>query len=83
MAIAQRVTYTPRPDTIMLTLSLLEARALKQVCDSIGGNPNRSARTYFDSINDALITAQVKSADHKMIQSEAVLFFLDQERSTL
>ncbi len=83
MATAWRNPGIPVPDTITLTLTVQEAAALKQVCNSIGGSPNDSARMYFDKINTALITTSVYEATHDMLNGQNTIFFIDQERSTL
>lgn len=82
MATASRQQPDPRPDVIVLTISLQEARTLKQLFQYIGGDPNKSARLHTDSMNRALIMAQVISADHPLI-GKPDFFFDDVERSTL
>lgn len=79
---ASRQAPTPKPDLIVLTISELEARTLKQLFQYIGGDPNVSARRHIDSMNNALIMAQVRSADHPLIGNPD-FFFDDEERSTL
>lgn len=82
MSSGRRITPPPAvPDTIVLTLNELEARTLKQICMSTGGDPSGSARKHMDAINSALIEAKVRSADHPTCSFD--IFFDDEEASTL
>lgn len=80
MAEARRIVHAV-PDDIVLTLTLKEAKALKQVCFSVGGTPLGSARMYFDDISEALAKAKVGCAEHKMLSSQSTIFYTDEEVS--
>lgn len=67
------------PDDILLTLTVKEARALSQVCFSIGGTPNTSARKYFDDISEALRLVNIYTSQHPMSSTQNTIFFLDEE----
>lgn len=57
--VTQKVIETEE-DVVLLSLSRIEAAALKAIMQRIGGNPLNTVRKYSESIEDALISVGVK-----------------------
>ena len=83
MAFAVRISPKPVSDTIQLTLTIQEARTLKQMFGYIGGDPGASPRKHTDDISSALSAAGIYSANHHFLGDERGFFYADAERSTL
>jgi hypothetical protein len=79
MAKAERVPVeiVPVPFKIVLTLSEQEARALRDVCDKIGGSPFKSRRMYFDNISEALDICGMKYHNDKPDMTGGIDFNCD------
>jgi len=73
---AKRLSPLPTPDTIVIHMSVVEARTLKQICQHVGGDPNASPRKHTDALNRALSDAGVYNAQHT-IMGRCEIFFDD------
>ncbi len=80
-AFAKLHAPVPIPTRVMLNMSLLEARTLKQLCMATAGDPCVSARKHTDAIREAFTDAGVTTATHSTLSLD--IFFDDEERSTL
>jgi hypothetical protein len=72
-------TVTEATGSVKLELSLYEAEFLREVMSRIGGSGETTARTYADSIAEALDDVGVDRARRYHVQpSASSIYFVDQ-----